>query len=362
MENSLYKTYFFDLIKVATESKNELSGNPTSKEWECIYELTKQQTLVGVLFGAIDKLPKEQRPPRPLLLKWFAATEVIKEKNNQVNADAVKICSTIRKDGLRCVLLKGQGIATYYPDPSLRQCGDIDLWIEGGSKKVINYLRTQSEVRNIFYTHAEYDAPVSTEVEVHHHPTYLYNPIYLKRLNKYFETQNELFENFIELTDGSGKLFVPTVEFNRYYILQHIYRHYFGEGIGLRQLLDYYYVIQKGGSKESKQRTLELFKQTGMSKFVGAAMWVLQQVFGMEDKYLLCTPHEKAGKQLLDEIMLAGNFGKYDTRIDRSNRNKLLPRVFNYIKRNIRFVTGYPKEILFEIPMRTYMYIWKHFI
>ena len=91
-------------------------------------------------------------------------------------------------------------------------------------------------------------------------------------------------------------------------------------------------------------------------------MWVLQQVFGMEDKYLLCAPHEKAGKQLLDEVMLAGNFGKYDTRINRNNRNKLLPRIFNYIKRNIRFVTGYPKEILFEIPMRTYMYIWKHFV
>jgi hypothetical protein len=145
-------------------------------------------------------------------------------------------------------------------------------------------------------------------------------------------------------------------------VLQHIYRHYFGEGIGLRQLLDYYYVLLKGGTEESKQRTLNLFERTGMTKFVGATMWVLQQVFGMEDQYLLCAPHEKAGKQLIDEVMLAGNFGKYDTRIDKKNHHKLLPRVYNYIKRNIRFVTGYPKEILFEIPMRTYMYVWKHFI
>lgn len=362
MTTNIIHTYFFNLIKVAVDNKEKLSGIPTPEEWKNIYLLAKQHTLVGILFSAIEKLPKEQRPPRPILLKWFAATEIIQEKNLQVNADAAKMCEVIRKDGLRCVVLKGQGIATYYPDPSLRQCGDIDLWIEGGSKKVINYLRTKSDVWDIFYTHAEYEAPVPTKVEVHHHPTYLYNPIYLKRLNQYFEAQDDLFENFVELPNGYGKLFVPTVEFNRYYILQHIYRHYFGEGIGLRQLLDYYYVILKGGSEESKKRTMELFKQTGMSKFAGAAMWVLQQVFGMDDKYLLCAPHEKAGRQLLDEIMLAGNFGKYDTRIDRSNRNKLLPRVFNYIKRNIRFVTGYPKEILFEIPMRTYMYIWKHFV
>ena len=362
MTNNIIQTYFFDLIKVATENINSLSGIPTPNEWKEIYILAKKQTLVGILFGALDKLPIEQRPPKTLLMQWFAATEAIQESNRLVNADAVKMCETIRKDGLRCVVLKGQGIATYYPEPSLRQCGDIDLWIEGGSKKVINYLRTQSKVWNIFYTHVEYNAPVSTEVEVHHHPTYLYNPIYLKRLNQYFDEQDELFENYIELPDGSGKIYVPTVEFNRYYVLQHIYRHYFGEGIGLRQLLDYYYVLLKGGTEESKQRTLNLFERTGMTKFVGATMWVLQQVFGMEDQYLLCAPHEKAGKQLIDEVMLAGNFGKYDTRIDKKNHHKLLPRVYNYIKRNIRFVTGYPKEILFEIPMRTYMYVWKHFI
>ena len=362
MTNNIINTYFFDLIKVAVERQDKLSGIPTANAWKEIYAIAKKQTLVGILFSALDRLPIEQRPPKPLLMQWFVAAEAIQESNSLVNADAVKICETIRKDGLRCVVLKGQGIATYYPDPSLRQCGDIDLWIEGGSKKVISYLRTQSKVWNIFYTHAEYNAPVSTEVEVHHHPTYLYNPIYLIRLNKYFAQQDELFENSVELPDGSGKIYVPTVEFNRYYVLQHIYRHYFGEGIGLRQLLDYYYVLLKGGTEESKKRTMDLFRQTGMSKFVGAAMWVMQEVFGMEDKYLLCPPHEKAGKQLLDEVMLAGNFGKYDVRIDKSNHHKLLPRMFNYIKRNIRFVTGYPSEILFEIPMRTYMYIWKHFV
>ena len=355
-------SYFFDLIKVAVERKECLSGTPTADEWKEIYKLTKQQTLLGVLFSALQRLPKEQRPPKALILQWYATTEVIKEQNKQVNADAVKICNLVRKDGMRCLVLKGQGIASYYPEPSFRQCGDIDLWIEGGSKKVIEYLRTKSEVRNIFYTHAEYDAPVGTEVEVHHHPSYLYNPLYLKRLNKYFSEQNEMFDNRIKLWDGSGEIFMPTVEFNRYYVLQHIYRHYFGEGIGLRQLMDFYYVLLQGGSTESKERTLKLFERTGMSKFVGGAMWVLQNVFGMEDKYLLCRPNAKAGKQLLDEVMIAGNFGKYDNRIDRSNHHKLIPRVCNYMKRNIKFLTEYPTEILFEIPMRTYMYLWKHFV
>lgn len=354
--------YFFDLIKVATGYKTSLSGVPTTEEWKGIYALAKQQTIIGILFSAVEMLPAEQRPPRPLLLQWFGMAENIRVKNSKVNADAVKICKVIRKDGLRCVVLKGQGIATYYPDPFLRQCGDIDLWIEGGTKKVISYLRTKSKVRDIFYTHAAYDAPVSTEVEIHHHPTYFYNPLSLIRANAYFTSQDSMFEHSKELPDGAGKIFIPSIEFNRFYILQHIFRHYFWEGIGLRQLFDYYYVLLKGGTEESKLRTIKLFKQTGMWKFVGATMWVMQEVFGMEEKYLLCKPNEKAGKQLLAEVMIAGNFGKFDDRINRNNYNKLFPRMWGYIKRNMRYMKDYPQEILFEIPMRTYMYIWKHFV
>lgn len=356
------ENFFFELIKIAVGYQHSFSKSPTANDWKEIYQLAKQQTLVGILLAAIEKLPAAQRPPKPLLMQWFAFTENIRMKNAQVNADAVKMCEIIRKDGMRCVVLKGQGVATYYPDPSLRQCGDIDLWIEGGGKKVLSYLRSIGNVNSITYMHADYNAPITTEVEVHFRPTFFLNPLYLIRINNYFAKQNKLFDNEVELPDGSGKIFAPTVEFNRFYILQHIYRHYFGEGIGLRQLLDYYYVLLQGGTEESKQRTIQLFRQTGMMKFVGATMWVMQEVFGMEDKYLLCKPHEKAGKQLLDEIMLAGNFGKYDARINRKNHHRLLPRVWSSIKRKVRFMMDYPQEILFDIPMRTYMYIWKYFV
>lgn len=360
--NTNIKTYFFDLIKVAIEKKYSLSGIPTPEEWKEIYTLAKQQTIVGILFSALEKLPKEQRPPRPLLLKWFAATEFIRETNSQVNADAVKMCEVIRNDGLRCVVLKGQGIATYYPEPSLRQSGDIDLWIEGGTKMVLKYLRSKGKVSNIVYTHVDAEVPVDTEVEIHHNPSFFYNPIYLKRLRNFLAKQDDIFENSIELSNGVGRIYMPTIEFNRYFIILHIYRHLFAEGIGLRQLLDYYYVLLKGGTDKSKQRTMDMFKQTGMMKFVGATMWVMKEVFDMEDKYLLCTPREKDGKQLLNEIMLAGNFGKYDNRIDRTNHNKLFPRVWSSIKRKVRFIIDYPQELLFDIPTRTAMYIWTHFI
>lgn len=361
MTNSI-ETYFFDLIKVATNKNDKLSGNPIANEWAEIYKLAKQQTLVGVLFAAIEKLPAEQRPPRALLLQWYGHSETIRAKNARVNEDAVKICELIKNDGMRCLVLKGQGIATYYPDPALRQCGDIDLWIEGGFKKVKDYLQTKGKVKEIIYTHMDFDAPVSTEVEMHHCPSYFYNPLYLWRMKRYFNSQDELFDNSICLSSDEGRIYIPTVEFNRFYILLHIYRHYFTEGIGLRQMLDYYYVTTKEDTEESKQRTMKLFRKTGMTGFVGATMWVLQEVFGLEDKFLLCKPDGRRGKQLLKEILIAGNFGKFDDRINKNSQNKLFSRAWISFKRKLKFLAYYPLEILFDIPMRTYMYIWRHWV
>ena len=361
MTNSI-ETYFFDLIKVATNKNNKLSGNPIANEWTEIYKLAKRQTLVGVLFAAIEKLPAEQRPPRALLLQWYGHSETIRAKNARVNEDAVKICELIKNDGMRCLVLKGQGIATYYPDPALRQCGDIDLWIEGGLKKVKDYLQTKGKVKEIIYTQMDFDAPESTEVEMHHCPSYFYNPLYLWRMKRYFNSQDELFDNYICLSSDEERIYIPTVEFNRFYILLHIYRHYFTEGIGLRQMLDYYYVTTKEDTEESKQRTMKLFRKTGMTGFVGATMWVLQEVFGLEDKFLLCKPDGRRGKQLLKEILIAGNLGKFDDRINKNSQNKLFSRAWISFKRKLKFLAYYPQEILFDIPMRTYMYIWRHWV
>ena len=94
-------------------------------------------------------------------------------------------------------------------------------------------------------------------------------------------------------------------------------------------------------------------------RFVAATMWLLQEVFGLENEYLLCEPNEKEGAFLLNEIMLSGNFGKYDVRYDHSRHDELLPRVWMSIRRKIHLVGHYPQELLFDLPFRTWLYLWR---
>lgn len=167
----------------------------------------------------------------------------------------------------------------------------------------------------------------------------------------------------------SGVIPVPTVSFNAVYQLCHIYRHLFDEGIGLRQLLDYYFVLKalEESKQTSKEEIMYTLSRFGMAKFAGAAMYVLQTVFAMPNEYLICEPNETEGRFLLNEIMLAGNFGKYDERIKKTPsipllRGKIGMQLWHAIektKHNLRLLSHYPEEVLCEPFFRVYHWMWR---
>ncbi|MBO5133899.1 MAG: nucleotidyltransferase family protein [Bacteroidaceae bacterium] len=364
---------FFELISISLGHKEILSYVPTPEEWDELFSMAMEQTLLGVLYGAIERLPKEQLPPKKILFHWYRLAEEYKSENQRMNAEAVELCKFFEDQGFDCAIMKGQAVALYYPDPLRRTCGDIDIWIapkgmaeRGGKwlsksrKCIYDFMRARKEMEGINYQHVHLHIFPKTSVEVHITPSSLYNFLHNYRLQRFFEREAAAqFNNRVLMPDGAGEISALTLEFNRFFILQHIYGHFFGEGVGLRQLLDYYYVLRQGGSEDSKERTMAIFRRVGMERFVAATMWLLQKVFGLEDKYLLCTPNQKEGEFLLKEVLLAGNFGKYDSRFDRSRYNELIPRLWNSLKRKARLVTRYPHEILFDLPFRTWLYFWR---
>jgi hypothetical protein len=143
------------------------------------------------------------------------------------------------------------------------------------------------------------------------------------------------------------------------YILVHIYRHLFEEAIGLRQLLDYYFVLQQGFTEVEHEETLRTLRSLGMMRFTRAVMWVLQEVFGMPDRYLLTSPDAKEGRFLLDEIMLAGNFGKHDERMQRAAGEGTFRWGLRKVLRNFRFVRSYPSEVLWSPIFKVWHLFWR---
>ena len=81
-------------------------------------------------------------------------------------------------------------------------------------------------------------------VELHFFPCTMNNPIHNARLQKWFKRNADLqCSNVVTLPDGIGEIAIPTTAFNVIYQLTHLYHHFFDEGIGMRQIIDYYYVV-----------------------------------------------------------------------------------------------------------------------
>lgn len=349
---------FFALIRCGIDKGDKLPYTPTDEAWNELFEIAKKQTMIGIAFAGIERIPQEQRPPRSIILKWFTHCEVIKKKNTELNKRCAIISEKFRSEGFRNCILKGQGLATLYPNPQLRMSGDIDIWLEGGSEKILAYVRKFTPDVKPVYHHVDFPIAKDAEIEIHFTPTWMYSPINNKRLQKYINANADAqFENFTKTTEGSFS--APTAAFNRIYILLHIYRHLFQEGIGLRQILDYYFVLSQGITEEERTETLKTLKHLGLQRFAAATMYVLQTIFHLDEKHLLLPANSKDGQFLLNEIMAAGNFGHHDSRYNIVDKEHEAAHFLNSMRRILRLTTRYTSETLWSPYFKIWHYFWR---
>ena len=235
---------FFDFLRFCIGSAKEIPDSLKEADWKEIYAIAKKQCLVGVLFDGIKKLPAEHvGMKKELLLQWMAESQMLEKANVRLNDAAIQVSEWFRKKGFRTCILKGQGNALMYPNPYSRTPGDIDIWVEGGDKRVISFVRSISPHEKACYHHIEFPSYKGVEVEVHYRPSFLLCFWHNRKLQKYYErVKEEQFSHRVMLGE-QGEIAIPTVEFNLIFQLTHIYAHLMNEGIGLRQLVDYYYVL-----------------------------------------------------------------------------------------------------------------------
>ena len=244
-------TAIFDFLKYCLGSKGDMSRVIACMDWQMLYSFASKQALLGLCFEGIERLGKEypeelkQNPiGRELLMTWMGKAQQIRRQNMKVNAVASKLFSMLREDGLRCCILKGQGNALMYPNAYSRNPGDIDVWIDASRERIMEYAQKKFELGDdIRLQHLETSLD-GVPVELHFFPCSMNNPIYHARLQKWFKRNADLqCSNVVGLPDGAGDVAVPTTAFNVVYQLTHLYHHFFDEGIGMRQIIDYYYVV-----------------------------------------------------------------------------------------------------------------------
>ena len=235
---------FFDFLRFSIGSESEIPDSLIEADWKELYRIARKQCLVGILFDGIQRLPSSNVGiSRDLLLQWMAQCQMLEKANVQLDDAAIQVSEWFKKKGFRTCILKGQGNALMYPNPYSRTPGDIDIWVEGEDKRVISFVRSISPHEKACYHHIEFPSYKGVEVEVHYRPSFLLCFWHNRKLQKYYERVKEKqFSHRVKMGE-QGEIAIPTVEFNIIFQLTHIYSHLMNEGIGLRQLVDYYYVL-----------------------------------------------------------------------------------------------------------------------
>ena len=357
----------FLFLMYSLGDKVDMSMVVANMDWRQLYTFASKQAILGICFDGIERLGNEypnelkQNPiGKDLLMTWMGAAQQIRRQNMKVNVVANKLYSMLREDGFRCSILKGQGNALMYPNEYSRNPGDIDVWVNASREEITEYVKCHFKLEDDIRFHHLETTMDGVPVELHFFPCSMNNPLYHVRLQKWFKRNEELqCSNVVSLPDGIGEIAIPTTAFNVIYQLAHLYHHFFDEGIGMRQIIDYYYVVNNDELLVIRDTLPRELKHLGLWNFAGAVMYVLHETLGLSEEKMIAPMDGRRGKLLLTEILNGGNFGQHFTKYGGFTHQSMGKKYFLKIWRNMHFVRYYPAEALSEPIFRTWHFFWR---
>lgn len=362
------KDLFEQLLRVGVGRQECLTRTPSAREWERLHAMCLELGLLGIGYQGACQCRKYTEVAREMsrrfFLQWHLEAEELRAQNRYYGQQCMALEKVFGKEDLKVGILKGQALAARYQDERcdlrlLRECGDIDLWVEGGRERVLPWLKKQYGAFHFDYKHAQPKMVDDIPVEVHWIPEILTNLRANHRLQRYWqENRDQLAAQLVALPEDAGSIHTLAEPVNTFYVLLHCYRHFLLGGVGMKQVVDLYFMIEQ---LEPKHRA-EMLRQVhsfGMDRFVSAMMWVLHTVFGLEECLLLGPADENEGRFLLKELYRYGQQSKCENNAAESKWSKGRTYICNNL-RHLRNVFGhYPSEALWAPVWMVTHYGWK---
>ena len=353
-----HEEVFFTLLR------NAFWGTPVEipdgfADWAGVARTAKVQSVLGVAGDVMlsdSSIASAMSQELKTKIKTFMMANIM--THGKLNGVLVKVVSELSASGIRSVLLKGQGLAQYYPKPEMRQCGDIDLYVGldqySASYDVLQPLATKIDDRKALEVGKHYDFFVGkVSVEVHR-----YSERYpTARLDRIYQeiSKKGLSEALVPMVFSGQEVNTPSDVYNAFYIFSHIFHHFLTSGLGSRQLCDWMLFLRQRSSYIDMDSLREILSRLDMMKPWQAFGCVLVKYLGMPADlfpfYDSSKEHkaEKILRRLLDE----GNFGQ--------QRDVNKKRGANYLLNKTRAVLahiGRTFGLFFLFPRHSFRQIW----
>lgn len=230
---------FFSLIQAGLWEREVRLASFKKIDFDEIYKLSEEQSITGLVLSGLEHA--DVKPAQGLLFHWIGEVQMIEQRNKAMNAFVAKLIDRLRYNDIYTLLVKGQGIAQCYERPLWRACGDIDLLLSAD-----NYNKARAFLKPLAKSVEEEDekrrhlglAINDWVVELHG----TLHTRQLAKLNKLVdEVQTDVFcEGGVRSwQNGNTQVFLPSADNDVIFVFAHILQHFFGGGIGLRQICDW---------------------------------------------------------------------------------------------------------------------------
>lgn len=335
--------HLFALLRFSIGVDKQFDSRLTALQWQQLYEEAKRQAMRGVLYDGVRRLDGSAAPPLPIAMKWARNRETLNGLNELFNSEAARLTELFESRGHRTAILKGQANARLYPDPMSRQPGDIDIWVDGGRQAVEKMLdglglMEGADTDQAHHIHLAASA-AQVPVEVHNRPSHgNFNPRTNARLQAWLTAQ---LEQGVEMCPEGFR--TPSLPFALVMQLSHISVHLMLEGLGIRQVADYYMLLRVA-TPEERQLVSENLKQLGLHYISGALMWVLGETLHLEPELMLSRPNRRRGQWILDRIIDGGNFGVQRSPSSPDERRSLWQTFIGQRRQHLRLMMFNPPE------------------
>lgn len=340
---------FFSLLQAGLwpESEKQVSIDG-SVDWEGVYRLASEQSVLGVVLAGIDYLPNEQKPPKIMLLQWIGEIQMLEQQNQAMDKFIADLIDKLRKEGIYTLLVKGQGVAQCYEKPLWRSCGDVDLLLDNDNyQKAKTYLseiaeHVDEEDKEILHLGMTID---QWTVELH---GTMRTQISSRMNCGIDEVQYDCFfrGNVRSWMNDGIQVYLPGPNNDAILIFTHFLQHFFIGGVGLRQICDWcrllltykeslnYELLEKRIKKMGLMSEWKAFGAFAV-EYLGMPVEAMPFVNANDgfDKLTINKSLKKKAKEICEVVLNDGNFGHNQDYSYRQKYSGLRSYMITFFKR-----------------------------
>lgn len=284
-------------------------------DWGAIGELSRQQTVVSLVFNGAMSLPQELYPPKEWLYMAYSGYERNRRIHFLLDKCVAEATKKLKESGIGSVLLKGQAYARYYPEAQLRQCGDIDLYV-GDS----NYLSAYNLSREFGWEEKEkfgVDGKHhicsfgNVTVELHRVAGQMWNKSDDRKFQDW--SRRQLSSGLRNISIGGEEIQIPGPVFDVIFVFIHLYNHFLFRGIGLRQICDWALILHANCRDIDCVELEKLLKDFRLFDAWKSFTPIAVERLGLpeEECPFYSSEYGKKSERILSFILKDGNFGRY---------------------------------------------------